>query len=236
MPGDPLGLHGRQRLARLREQVPHHQRRVAHHVVEDPATLQPAAPEPRRMRPAVLLRRARQIRSPRELCPAGPEQRPSRLHLRREELVLEIPRLEPRPPCQRRHLLRLGDIPRQRLLAGEPDQLTPPALDGVDDLLHVLDAGVIGSTEPDRVDTGIGHHRLDRLVRRRVAQVELARHPCRRCGVAGVGAPHAQHIAIAHLLECAQMELCVEPAADDPDAQALWRLHLRSPYFLSHSA
>ena len=62
VPGDPLRLHRRQRLARLGQQVPHHERRVAHHVVEHAATLQPAAPEPRRVRPAVLLGGAREVR------------------------------------------------------------------------------------------------------------------------------------------------------------------------------
>ncbi len=166
MPGDPLRLHGRKRLPRLREQVPHHERRVTHHVVEHSTALQPAPPEPGRMRAAVLLRGAREVRPAGELGAPGPEQRAAHFHLWRKELVLEIARPESRPTRQPRHRLRLGDIPCQRLLACQPDQLAPAALDGIDDLLDVLDARMIGTAEPDGVNVGIGHHRLDRLVRR----------------------------------------------------------------------
>ena len=84
--------HARERLARPREQVPHEQRRVAHHVVEHTAALQIALPEPRRVRPAVLLGRAREIRTTRRRGAARPEERASRLDVRREELILEIAR------------------------------------------------------------------------------------------------------------------------------------------------
>ena len=234
MPGDPLRLYRGQRLARLRKQVPHHERRVTHHVVEHSTALQPAPPEPWRMRAAVLLRGAREVRPAGELGAPGPEQRAAHFHLWRKELVLEIARPESRPTRQPRHRLRLGDIPCQRLLTCQPDQLAPAALDGIDDLLDVLDARMIGTAEPNGVNVGIGHHRFDRLVRRGVAQVELTSHPRRGCGVARVRAPDAQHIAIAHLLKGAQVKLRVETAADDPDSQSLGSLHLRPPYFRSH--
>ena len=75
--------------------MPNDERRVAHHVVEHAAALQLAAPEPRHVRTAVLLGRAREIRTAGRRRAARPEQRRARLDLRREDLVLEIAVREP---------------------------------------------------------------------------------------------------------------------------------------------
>ena len=45
-----------------------------------------------------------------------------------------------------------GDRARKRLLAGDAAQRAAAALEGVDDLLHVLDAFVVRTAEPERVD------------------------------------------------------------------------------------
>src|ERR1700691_6474748 len=50
--------------ARLGQQVPHYQDRMTHHVVQYPTALQLAHPEPRLMRPAVLLGGTSEIRAP----------------------------------------------------------------------------------------------------------------------------------------------------------------------------
>src|SRR5580698_2093106 len=91
MTRDAHGLHGAQRLARFGEQVPHDERRVAEHVIEHAAALQYTVPEPGRMRTAVLLRGASEIRPARGRHAARPQQLLPRLDVRREKLVLEIP-------------------------------------------------------------------------------------------------------------------------------------------------
>ena len=84
------GLHRGERRAGLREKMPDDERRVTHHVVEHAAALQLAAPEPRHVRTAVLLRGAREIRPARRRRAARPEQLAPRFDLRREDLILEI--------------------------------------------------------------------------------------------------------------------------------------------------
>ena len=70
--------------------MPNDERRVAHHVVQHAAALQLAAPEPGHVRPAVLLRRAGEIRTAGRRRAARPEQLATRFDLRREHLILEI--------------------------------------------------------------------------------------------------------------------------------------------------
>ncbi len=148
------------RLARAGEQVADDFHRMAHHVVEHAAALQLALPEPGHVRPAVLLGGAGQIRAPGERGAAGPDQMPPVLHLRREQLVLQISGVEPHALHERVHLLRFGHVAGQRLLAGEPPQRSArPRSIVLDDLLDVLDAGVVGAAQPEGVDFGIGHHR-----------------------------------------------------------------------------
>ncbi len=113
---------------------------------------------------------------------------------------------------------RLGDVPRQRLLAGHAAQLALAAHDGVGDLLEVLDAGMIGT-------------------RRSRWRRSTCRPPCRRwtVGLAGAdveragdgrgprrspgwdsrrrGCRHPEHPSGT------PVEAGVEPAPDDADAQ-----------------
>src|SRR5678815_3892719 len=70
--------------------MPHDERRMTHHVVEDAPALEPSLPEPWHVRTGVFLGRARQIRSPRGRRAARPQQCLAGLDVRREELVLEI--------------------------------------------------------------------------------------------------------------------------------------------------
>src|SRR5215472_10567798 len=100
--------------------MPDDERRVAHHVVEYASSLKRAAPEPRHVRSAVLLRRAREIRTSRRRGTARPEQRVPSLHLRREDLVLEVAGGELGALGERFDLLRFGHVARERFLAGEP--------------------------------------------------------------------------------------------------------------------
>ena len=167
--------HARRRRAGLGEQMPHDERRVAHHVVEHAAALQRALPEPRHVRAAVLLGGAREIGTTRRRRAARPEQLAPRLDLRREQLVLEISVRDPGSLHQLGDALRLGHVSRQRLLARDALERSLPALDRVHDLLDVLDARLIRPRQPDRVDRRIGDHVGDRRVRLRVADVERAR-------------------------------------------------------------
>jgi hypothetical protein len=142
------------RLAGGAQQVAHEQRRVAHHVVEHPAALLVAAPEPRRVRPGVLLGGAREVGPAGEPRAALPQQLPPVLDVRAEELVLEVAVRESGAPHQREQVLGLGHGARERLLARHAPQRAAPALDRVDERLDVLDARVVGPADPDRVDGG----------------------------------------------------------------------------------
>src|SRR3989442_2930884 len=53
---------------------PHHQRRVTHHVVEDPAALELALPEPGHVGSAVLLRGPGEVRAAGERGAARPDE------------------------------------------------------------------------------------------------------------------------------------------------------------------
>src|SRR5690606_12390281 len=126
--------------------------------------------------------------------------------------------------------LRLRDVARERLLAGEALQLAPAALDRVDDLLDVLDTAVVRAGEPDRLDRRVRDHVGDRCVRLRLSDIELARGRrgsfCVRCR----RAPEAEHIAAAHALPRAQVEVSVEATANEPHTQGT------AVHRLSHSS
>src|SRR6185437_3174341 len=116
---------------------------MAHHVVQHTAALQLAAPEPWHVRAAVLFGCAREIGTSGRRRAARPEKCASRLHLRRKDLILEIAVRDARTRDEIANLLRLGDVARQRLLAGDAAELALAALDRVHDLFDVLDARVI---------------------------------------------------------------------------------------------
>src|SRR5688500_13441948 len=99
------------------------ERGVAHHVVEHATTLERSPPEPGSVRSAMLLRRTREIWAAGCRRAAGPDELVTRLHLRSEELILQIACGHPDALDELHHLLRLGDIPRQRLLARDPLEL-----------------------------------------------------------------------------------------------------------------
>src|SRR3954466_15547377 len=198
--------------------MPHDERRMAHHVVEHAATLQLALPEPRHVRSAVLLGRAGQIWASRRRGAARPEQHATALHVWREDLVLEIAGREPDALHQLVDLLRFGDVAREWLLAGDAPEIALAALHRLDDLLDVLDAGVIGPGEPDRIDVRVGNHVGDRLVRLALADVELVRIRCRRRGVLPVRAPDAADVAVTDSRPAEHVELRVEARADEADA------------------
>jgi hypothetical protein len=88
------------------------------------------------------------------------------------------------------------------------------------ELLDVLQARVVRSRKPNRIDRGVGHHVGDRGVGLRVANVEVARE--RRGGgrVLRVRTPDAAHVGVAHGRPSAQVKLGVESTADKPDAES----------------
>src|SRR5688572_766936 len=128
--------------------------RMAHHVVEHATTLERSPPEPGRMRPAVLLRCTREIWAACRRRAASPNELVARLHLGSEELILQIARGDADALDQLHDLLRLGDVPRQRLLARDPLELPFFLFDRGDDLLDVLETRVVGPRQPDRIDGG----------------------------------------------------------------------------------
>ncbi len=195
--------HRRERRAGLREQMPDDERRVAHHVVEHAAALQLAAPEPRHVRPAVLLGRAREIRTSRRRRAARPEQLAPRFDLRREDLVLEIAVRESRRASRARATrFASATFRASGFSQAMPASVPFPLSIACDDLLDVLDARVIRPGEPDRVDRRIGDHVGDRRVRlsRRRRRASRASSRGRR-GVLLVRAPDAEDVGVAHARE-----------------------------------
>src|SRR5687768_13370699 len=173
------------------------------------------------MRTAVLLGRTREIGTPRRRRAAGPDELVARLDLRGEELVLEVPGRDADSLHELHDLLRFGDVPRERLLAGDPLQLALALLDRGDDLLDVLQTRVVRPRQPDRIDVGIDHHVGNRLVGLRVADVQLARELCGGRSVLRVRAPDAANIAVPNGGPSTQMELRVESAPDEPHPETL---------------
>src|SRR2546423_203847 len=112
--------------------MPDDERRVTHHVIEHATTLELAAPEPGHVRTAMLFGRAGEIWAAGGGGPARPEERVSRFDLRRENLILEITVLDADLLRQLENFLRLGNVPSERLLAGDAFQLTFAAVYRVD--------------------------------------------------------------------------------------------------------
>jgi hypothetical protein len=173
------------------------------------------------MRTAVLLGGAREVGAAGQLRASRPDYLSAALHLGREELVLQVSGQHACPFGERHYPLGLRHVAREWLLAGDADERATPGVDRLDDLLHVLDTLVVGTTDPDRVDGGIGHHVADGLVRLRLAHAELPRECRGRGGVPRVGAPHAEYVGITHADESLQVEFRVEAAPDDPYAESL---------------
>ncbi len=192
---------------------------MAHHVVQDAATLQFPLPEPGHVRSAVLLSCAGQVGPPGEPGASRPEQVAAVLHLGRKQLILEISGPEPRLLCQFGDLECLGHIARQRLLAGKPGEFAPAPRNGVHDLFHVFDAGLIGPAEPDRIDGRVGHHLGDGPIRLGPADIELPGIARGGRRMVLIGTPHTQDVAIAHAGPGTDVKLGIEAAADEADAE-----------------
>ena len=200
------------------QQVPHYLDRVAGHVVQHPAALQVAAPEPRPVGAAVLLGGAGQVRPAGEGGAAMPQQLAPPGDGRREDLVLQVAVGEAGLGRERTHPLRLGDGAGKGLLAGHPTQRRSRTHGG-HHRFQVLDARVVRPAQPDRIDGRVGGHRLDRGERPGVAHVELTGQRCRLFGVLAAGAPAPAHVGVPHPDHRPDVEAGDEPAADEPDAE-----------------
>ena len=221
MRGNALRLHGAEWLARLRQQVPHHEHRVAHHVIEHTSTLERALPEPRRVRAAVLLCGAGKVRTPCRRSAARPEQRAASLHLRREHLVFQVAVHEPHTLHQPQHLLRLGHIAREGFLAGYALEGAASAVQCVDDFLDVLHARLVGPGDPDGVDGRVSDHVANGRVRLRGANVEFVGIPRGIRCARGVRAPDAEDVCITNALPAEHVKAGVEATADEANAEPI---------------
>ena len=105
----------------------------------------------------------------------GPQERAAAFHPRREDLVLQIAVRDADAFDQLSDALRFGDGTRQRLFAGDAAQRPLATFERVDDLLDVLDARVIGTGEPERIDRRIRDQFADRRVWLRGSDVETPR-------------------------------------------------------------
>ena len=150
---------------------------------------------------------------------ARPQQFVPGLGVRREQLILEIARLQAHAPGEVTHALRLRHVARQRFLAGESTQRSLAGADRVDDLLDILDPRLIRSTEPDGIDRGVGHHVGDRPVCFRFADIQFPRQRCSTLGTFPRRTPDTEDISITDSAKRLNMEARVEPAADEADSE-----------------
>ena len=152
--------------------MPNQHDRVTHHVVQHAAALQVTAPEPRLVRAAVLLGRARQIRAAREGNTSRPNNVAASRNGWREKLVLQISMAESDSINQLDDPFCFSDIPRKGFLAGDALKRTASTFDRGYDLFDVFDPRMVGSAKPDRSDTGIRNHVADRAVDLRLADLQ----------------------------------------------------------------
>src|SRR3989449_11427750 len=122
--------HGCEGCVGWRQQMPHHQRGVTHHVVEDAAALELSLPEPGHVGSAVLLRRPGQIGAARERGAARPDDGAALRHGRRERLVFEIAVGDPGLFRELEDPLRFRDVAAEWFLTRDPAELSLPARDG----------------------------------------------------------------------------------------------------------
>ncbi len=174
----------------------------------------------------MLLGGAREVGTAGELGAAGPDQVAAGLDLGREKLVLEVASGEVDPLRQLADLRRLGHVASQRLFAGDALELAPPSLDGVDDLLEVLDPCLVGAADPQRVDGRVRDHLGDGAIRLGPAHVHLPRQSRGGRGILVVRTPDAENVGIPHAGPGPDVELGIEPAADESDPQTL-ACHIR---------
>jgi len=191
------------------------------------STLQVASPEPGRMRSAMFLGGAGEIRPSGRRGATRPGQGMARLDLRCEQLVLQVAVRDPRAVDQRQHALGFRDRAPQRLLAGDALEIPASSLHGVDDFFDVLEPPMVGPGQPERVDGGIRNHVANRSEWFRVADVETTR--ALGCGGRmGVRrAPDTEHVGVANRSERLQVESRVETAADEADTE--------TPAFCAHA-
>ena len=165
-----------ERLARLGEQVPDDERRVAHHVVEHAAALQLAAARTR----ACADRCAPRPRARGTAARSSPRRAPRAVRARSRPAARRPGSRGSRAAARRASRARAPRFASATLRASGFSQAMPlsvplPRSIACDDLLDVLDARVVRAGEPDRVDRRIGDHVGDRRIRLRLADVELAR-------------------------------------------------------------
>src|SRR5690606_35484546 len=196
---------------------------VAHHVVQHAAALHPSNPEPGRVGAAVLLGGAGQVRTAGDGGTAAPDDVVPAREPRLEELILQVSVQHAGLLDQLDGAASLLHVAGQRLLAGHADQLSLAGLEGADDLLQILNAPVIRSADPDRIDGGAEHHVRDGRVRLRLAHAQLTRVGRRRFGILPIRAPDAQNVRIPHGLPGKDVKACDEAASNDANAKSFFR-------------
>src|SRR5690606_14962128 len=117
------------------------------------------------------------------------------------------------------NLLGLGDVARQRLFTRDALQRALARADGVDDLLDVLDARMVGTAQPDGVDRGIGDHGGDALEGPGLAYAKVAREARGARGILWIGAPDAKHVGVADALPALDVKPRVEAGTDESNAE-----------------
>src|SRR2546423_5557920 len=194
---------------------------MAHHVVEHAPALQRSLPEPGHVWSAVLLRGPSEVRTSRQRRSARPHQLTSTRDVGREELILEVARVEAYTLDHLDNLFRFGNVARQRLLASEPTQRTSTALDRIDDFLDVGEASMVRPAEPERVDSRVSDHIANGLVRPGLADIQLSGKRSGGRRVLLVRTPDSAHIDLSDRGQRLDVEAGVETAADEADAETL---------------
>ena len=168
----------------------------------------------------MLLRRAGEIRATGRRGATRPDERSTRLDVRREELILEVGGLQLDAGGELAHADRFVEVAGERLLAGDAEQRPLPRFDRRDDLLDVLDARVVGAADPERLDVRIGDHLRDAAVGLARTDVEIPGERRDALGALAAGAPDAEDVGIADADERLYMEAGDESASNEANAES----------------
>jgi hypothetical protein len=128
------------------------------------------------------------------------------------------------------HALCFLDVPRQRFLTGDPDELSSTCLKSADDLLHVIDSLMIGAADPKAIDVRRRDHLINRAKGSGLSHSETSCELRRLLGMRAIWAPHSKHIGISDTKKGLNMKSGDETAADEADSESL--CHSLSPCFL----
>lgn len=177
---------------------------------------------------AVLLGCPRQIRPAGHRCSPAPDQCSTNLNLGSEHLVLQVAVRDARGPHQLGYPQCFGNVPGQRLLAGNAQQRGGATAYPVANFFHVLDSGVVGAAEPYCLNGRIRYQVADGIVRTGWTYIESSCQIRRVTSVLPAGTPDTEDIGITDAGKRLEVEAGVKATTDNPDSQPYVRHSVRT--------